>query len=168
MKIKYFRGKKSRKCLFGAYFSLISFPPRLGRTITLSWEVAMETDLYCSLFAIVFFSGTRYLTKILTAVKQTSNPRGLKNGICISSPHPHPPPFKGMTWQIGGSQILPTTIHFPRRQMLTRGAAAPTRRGLWLPVCGALGASSPTCTGPRCSVQLFTLITFKETWETQK
>lgn len=37
-----------------------------------------------------------YLSKILTAVKQTLNPRGLKNRICISSLHPHPPPFKGM------------------------------------------------------------------------
>lgn len=29
-------------------------------------------------------------------MKQTLNPRGLKNRICISSLHPRPPPFKGV------------------------------------------------------------------------
>lgn len=95
-KAEYLRKRLSWKCLFWAYRSLPTFPSRLGRTITLSREVAMETNLQ-SPFPMVFFLGMLYLSKILTAMKQTFNPRGLKNRICISSLQPHPPPFKGMS-----------------------------------------------------------------------
>lgn len=57
----------------------------------------METNLYRSPLATVFFPGILYLSKILMAGKQTWNPRGSKNRICISFHHPHPPPFKSMT-----------------------------------------------------------------------
>jgi hypothetical protein len=113
----------------------------------------METDLYHSLFAIVFFSGTCYLSEILTAVKQTSNPRGLKNGICISSPHPHPPPFKAMTidklvarkfyWQWS---ILPA-------DRCWQGRAPGWWREAVIDSLGrALAGYSPTHGGHRCSV----------------
>lgn len=130
-------------------FSLTTFPSRLGRTITLIWEVAMETNLYCSSFDIVFFSGMLYLSKILIAVNQTLNSRELKNRICISSLHPHLQ--RHDYWQIGGSQIPPTMVSFPHRQMLT-GAATLMKAGLSLPVCGSPANYSPTCSRHRCSI----------------
>lgn len=56
----------------------------------------METNLYCSPFAIVFFSGMLYLSKILIALNETLNSRELKKKIefvfLLSTPT-----FKDMT-----------------------------------------------------------------------
>lgn len=154
-------------CLFWEYFSLTTFSSRLGRTITLIGEVARETNLSCSPFAIVFFSGMLYLSQILIAVKQTLYSRELKSRICISSLHPHHQ--RHDYWQIGGSQISPTMAYFPHKLMLT-GAAMLMKGVLWLPVCGSPANYSPTCSRHRCSILVQgwePLITLGRTSETQ-
>ena len=50
-------------------------------------------------------------------------------------------------WQIGGSQIPPTVVYFPLRQMLTEGLMPWWREG-----CDSPAGYSPTCNGYRCSV----------------
>lgn len=165
-KIKYLRGKiKSCKCLFWECFSLTTFPSRLGRTITFIWEVAMETNLYCSPFAVIFFSDMLYLSKILTAVKQTLNPRGLKNRICIFSPDPLPHPFKGMT-------IDKLRAHGFHQQWSIFYTDRCWQRGCHVDEGRAVTASlqvswdhSPTCHGHRCSVLVWRIRATHHTWK---
>lgn len=70
---------------------------------------------------MVFFLGTLYLSRILTAVKQTFNPRRLKNRICISSLQPHPPPFKGMSIDKLVAHKLQQWSTFPSDRCWQRG-----------------------------------------------
>lgn len=124
----------------------------------------METNLYCSPFAIVFFSGMLYLSKILTAVKQTLNPRGLKNRICISSLYLHLPPFKG----IAIDKLVAHRFHqqwsiFHADRCWQRGCPADDGR-LWLPVCISPADYSSTCSGHRCSVLVWRMRATHCTW----
>ena len=95
-KVKYLRKRLSHESVWSILQSSY-FPLYVGQNHYSQRRSCYGNQFALSPFAMVFFLGTLYLSRILTAVKQTFNPRGLKNRICISSLQPHPPPFKGMS-----------------------------------------------------------------------